>query len=406
MTIARTISCPIPKKSFKQRPANRVLTDKELVTIFKSNPAKLLTIRQTKRVVELAVKTNYECLKYVKRQSTEIIRLALANNMRASKYADLALLTEDMWIDIIAFDHKMYLKCTSPTVKIKIFAAAYCPFEASQIVLPPEEVIETFLAELPSAIKLIEHPTPQQKEVALKSDPLAFFLIKNRTPDDIRTVIPLMPSIIEYIDNPSPDIIELGVERDFTIIRFFNNLPDKILQKAIDQSVSALEYIRPQTSQLIEYALSIDKNAICYIKNPTVKHLEYALGNRWFEIHSDQNIPVDIIVQLLRNRPDLIDRVISLAKKRTHNYPYILFHAVPDVRRHCTNTIYMNMLLAYMERQTTVLTDVCPVCYENVGSKTIKQNSCNHVICAGCKVGIMAANRTREVKCPVCRRID
>lgn len=378
------------------------INSEELEAACKTNPAVLLHMKQTTKIINIAVRANVECLAYVRKQTAQIIDMAIKINRNALDFAHTSVFTEDLWLLAMSIDSNYFFKCKDPTDKMKIYMLLINPLMYDQIACPPPEIIEKYLNCLPDAISLIQTPSESQKWKALVSDPFVFFSLKNPTFKDKYTAVLAFPSIVEKIAPRNKQLFEVAINRDFTTVRFWHNPPMDIWKLALNKSVKALAYIYPQTDAACWYGLQKSVHAISYIRDPSLKHLEHVFNDSWYWISSLNNIPIDVLIAYVQKYPESINKFLVFNDLRTHNFPAILFMILPETLKHLKSNSKTPIILEDLNSKQTVLSDDCCVCFDRKGTLTIKQ-TCGHSFCPQCTLSLMKTTNNRCLKCPLCR---
>lgn len=379
------------------------LSKEALTKLFQDDPSIIRKMRQTKNIVEKAVTANYKCLRFVRKQTPDLILKAISVNSEALHEADINEFDERVWMKAIKICTDYYFMHPDPTNRMKIWMLLFRPHYKDLIKCPPQEVLSTYIAENPYVIKLIKNPTDEQRLKAMRYDPRVYEIFENPTEEETLLLVTMQPTLIRLVKFPSQELIMTAITYNVKAISCFPNPPIKLAKFAVNLDVQALSYITPQTDEICWYGLKKSPAAVSYIRNLTMEQLRFALQGdvEWHKIESLGTVSKVLIYQYLKMYPEDSNKVIPLLRQDGYLYPTVLFFATPEIIPYSNARLVHNLA----ELRKTVLEEDCPVCHDNQGVVTHRL-ACSHVLCPTCILKIMDTTGQTAIKCPLCRFVN
>lgn len=204
------------------------------------------------------------------KQTEDMIRVAIHENMEAYKYAHIKTKEFDMYI--IDQDPK----------RIDM-VSQYWP----ELIIPLVKYNPRFIVKFFNQPELI---TQEIKKIAIAQEPMVFRIIPDPDLDLMKYTIDLDFDMMEYMPY-NQELVDYAIARNGLALKYVRKKDLRTIKNAIRQNVKALDYVEYHRQFLIDYAFAQDGIALQYVINPTYDQCLDAVKRNAFAV---QFVPAEL----------------------------------------------------------------------------------------------------------------
>lgn len=221
-----------------------------------------------------SIKEHGYTLKYLNRQSTELINEALKHSQLYSKHIKLnsSVNVDELNLDVDGFANALGLykrrRIQPHDISLKLVETSRFALNNIRPENRTAKMIEKSIRKYPSSIRCVleEEQGPDIQLLVISKNPHYYKYLKN--PCEIVSVraIERYPNNILLIDNPTEEMWIAALAENPDLIKKVECQSDELSIIAVKQDGLLLKYVKKQTKEIVRLAIENNPIAKCYIR--------------------------------------------------------------------------------------------------------------------------------------------